>query len=306
MSSDARMGYVALAGRPNVGKSPLLNRLLGLKLGITSRKPQTTRHRLLGIKTVEHAQIVYVDTPGIHLGAKNALNRYMNRTATSTFEGVDSVVFLVEALRWSDEDQYVLQRLRRLREIPLVLAVNKVDKVKQRAELLPFIEQISAQAEFQDVFPLSAKTGANVEALESCLLQLLPPGEPLFPEDQYTDRSERFLVAELVREKLIRLLGEEVPYRLAVEIEQFTYEEPQTPKQRGLYHIGAVIWVERPGQKAIVIGKQGEMLKNIGSQARRDIEVLLGGKVFLQLWVKVKSGWSDNDKALRQLGYTED
>jgi GTP-binding protein Era len=291
-------GYVALVGRPNVGKSTLLNRLIGQKISITSRKPQTTRHRLLGIKTLGADQIIYVDTPGLHRDAQRAINRYMNRAASGALADVDVIVFLVEATRWLAEDDYVLELLRR-GQAPVILGINKIDRVKNRAELLPYIQEISAKMNFAGVFPLSAEQGDNVEALEAALVPYLPEGILLFPEDQVTDRSVRFLAAEIIREKLIRRLGEELPYRISVEIERFNEEERLT-------RIHALIWVEKPGQKAIVIGQQGRLLKEIGTQARLDLEQLLERKVFLELWVKVREGWSDDERTLQQLGYHDE
>jgi GTP-binding protein Era len=292
-----RCGYVAIIGRPNVGKSTLLNRLVGQKLSIISPKPQTTRHRILGINTRPDAQILYVDTPGIHLGAKQAMNRYMNRVAGAAINDVDVIVFMVAGLRWSDEDQHVLDRLAEV-HVPVILAVNKVDRVTDKADLLPHLHQLAGLREFADVFPLSASRGDNVEALEARIVALLPEAPPLYPEDQITDRSERFIAAELIREHLFRRLGQELPYALTVEIEQYKTEKE-------VLHIHAVIWVSRDSHKAIVIGQGGEGLKRVGAAARRELEQMLETKVFLQLWVKVKKGWSDDERALRSLGYTE-
>jgi GTP-binding protein Era len=291
-------GYVAIIGRPNVGKSTLLNRLLGQKISITAHKPQTTRHRILGINTTDTAQIVYVDTPGIHGSAREALNRYMNRAAMSSLNDVDVVIFVVEALSWNDQDDFVLQKLSQS-DVPVILAVNKVDKIKHKDDLLPYLQQLSSKMNFAAVVPLSARTGDSVMALQEEVIQRLPESAPFYPEDQVTDRSERFLAAEYIREKLMRSLGQELPYALTVEIERFADEE-------NLKRISAIIWVSRPGQKAIIIGKQGSRLKTIGEQARKDMERAFDCKVFLQLWVKVKQGWSDDEKALRSLGYTDD
>lgn len=297
-SGGFRSGYVALVGRPNVGKSTLLNHLLGHKLSITSRKPQTTRHTILGIKTAAQAQIVYVDTPGVHQTSRRAMNRYMLRSATRVLQDVDVVVFVVEALQWTEADALVLQHLERVKA-PVLLAVNKVDRVADKARLLPYLAEAAGRREFAQVIPVSALRNQGLEALEQEITALLPEGGPFFPEDQITDRSERFLAAEIVREKLMRRLGQEVPYALTVEIESFE----DTP---GLARIGAVIWVERANQKAIVIGSGGAQLKDTGRQAREDLERLLGKKVFLQLWVKVKEGWSDDERALRSLGYGDE
>ena len=292
-----RCGYIALVGRPNVGKSTLLNRILGQKISITAHRPQTTRHRILGVKTVGNAQAVYVDTPGIHQHAPKAMNRYMNRAATSTIDEVDLVVFLVEGLRWTEEDEMVLQRLAGVGK-PVFLAVNKVDALTDKAKLLPYLEELARKLDFAEVFPLSARKGTNVEDLERALMARLPEGCPLFPPDQITDRTERFLAAELVREKLTRKLGQEVPYALTVEIEQFK-------EQNGRLEIAALILVDRPGQKAIVIGKGGLTLKEVGSEARKDMERLFDSKVHLQLWVKIREGWADDERALQSLGYTD-
>lgn len=296
--AKSRCGFVALVGRPNVGKSTLLNRLLGQKISITTPKPQTTRHRLLGIKTEPGRQVVYVDTPGLHLQEKRAVNRYMNRAARSAVTDVDVVVFVVEALRWTDEDDHVLEALA-AGEAPVVLAVNKVDRVKDKGRLLPFLQEVAQKMGFLEVIPLSASKGEQVDVLEQALLRHLPVSPPLFPEEQVTDRSERFLAAELVREKLMLRLGEELPYALAVEIERFEEKE-------GIVHIDALIWVEREGQKKIVVGRGGHVLREVGRAARLDMEKLFGNKVFLQLWVKVKEGWSDDERALKSLGYGDD
>lgn len=298
--SDAvtRAGYVALLGRPNVGKSALLNRLLAQKISITSPKPQTTRHTILGIQTLADAQIIYVDTPGLHLNARRAINRYMNRVAGNTLAYVNIVVFLVEALRWTDEDEAVLQRLS-VFEGPVILAVNKVDQVREKARLLPFLQKISSQRGFTEVVPISAVKADNVDVLEQLIVSLLPVSEFLFPPDQITTASRRFIAAELVREKLTRYLREELPYGLTVEIETFTERDD-------LLHIGALIWVERPGQKRIVIGEKGSVLKEIGRQAREDMESLFERKVFLETWVKVREDWADDERALRRLGYQDD
>jgi GTP-binding protein Era len=298
MAEPFRCGYIALVGRPNVGKSTLLNRILGQKLSITSRRPQTTRHSILGIKTLAHAQLVYVDTPGIHDYAGRAINRYMNRAAGTVLQDVDVVVFIVEALRWLPDDELVLKKVAGL-DCPVLLAINKIDTLASRELLLPELEKLSSRHDFAEIIPISASKGTNVAALESAIEARLPQAPPYFPEDQITDRSERFLVAELIREKLFRKLARELPYGLTVEVEAFRREPRIT-------HIHALIWVERQGQKNIVIGRQGTLLKEVGQQARRDIEALIGGKVNLQLWVKVKEGWVDDERALRSLGYTQD
>lgn len=293
-----RCGYVAIIGRPNVGKSTLLNNILGLKLSITSRKPQTTRHQILGVKTVDEGQFIYVDTPGIHGGGKKAINRYMNRAATSVIHDVDVILFLVQSLKWTEEDQMVLDKLGQA-EAPIVLVVNKTDKIEDKNQLLPFLEEMNKKHAFNNIIPISAKKGSNVEALEKIILQLLPENQPLFDEEQYTDRSVRFLAAEIIREKLIRELGKELPYQTTVEIEKYTEKEKLT-------EIHALILVETKGQKKIIIGNKGARLKSIGTKARIDMEKLIDQKVFLQIWVKVKAGWSDSESALRSLGYDTD
>jgi len=297
MSEEFRSGYISIVGRPNVGKSTLLNHLLEQKLSITSRKPQTTRHNIIGIKTVENTQFVYVDTPGMHKGGKKAMNRYLNRAANTAMQDVNVIVFVIEALHWTDEDQAVLEKIKQA-GVPVILAVNKIDQLDDKGSLLPFIGEVSAKMEFTDIVPLSALKGKNLEAMETSVRKLLPVCEPFYPEDQITDRSERFLASEIVREKLMRRLGQELPYGISVEIESFVEEGR-------MYRIHAVIWVERKGQKIIVIGKGGSMLKSIGKDARIDMEKLFDAKVFLELWVKVKEGWSDDERALRSLGYTD-
>lgn len=294
-----RSGYVAIIGRPNVGKSTLINRILGLKLCITSRRPQTTRHRILGIKTTAASQLIYVDTPGIHSDGKRAMNRYMNRAAAASIEGVDVVVFVIEGTKWTDEDERVLNKLRQDSSRPVILAMNKIDKLEDKAILLPQVEKLADKFNFAAIVPLSARRGINIESLEESIYELMPEGELIFEEDQLTDRSSRFLAAEMVREKLFRHLGQELPYALTVDIEQFEDDD-------GMYRISAVIYVERSGQKSIVIGKKGELLKQVGKDAREDMEKLFGCKVFLQLWVKVREGWSDNERMLRNLGYNDD
>ncbi|MEJ2345298.1 MAG: GTPase Era [Gammaproteobacteria bacterium] len=293
-----RCGFVAIVGRPNVGKSTLLNRIVGQKVSITSHRPQTTRHRIVGIKTAGETQYVYVDTPGLHLGAKSAINRYMNRTASSALADVDVVLFVVEALRWTDEDENVASRLTSGRA-PVILVVNKVDVLKDKSALLPYLEQVAGKGKFAEIVPVSAGTGTGLVDLERLVARRLPEGVHYFPEDQVTDRSERFLAAELVREKLMRMLRQELPYALTVEIERFREDE-------GVLHVDAVIWVERKGQKAIVIGKGGATLKEVGKQARLEMEAMFASKVFLRLWVKVKEGWADDERILRSLGYSDE
>ena len=297
-----KSGFVALIGRPNVGKSTLMNRILGQKISITSHKPQTTRHRILGIKTEDGVQAIYVDTPGLHSTAKNAMNRYMNKTAKNVIHEVDVVIFLVEAGVWTKEDDSVIDRLKQV-SAPVVLVVNKVDMVKDKADLLPFIKKVSGKYKFLEVLPVSAMKGEGVERLESIVADLLPEGPALYSEDQVTDKTERFMAAELIREKLMRTLRQEIPYALTVEIENFKLD---ASGKKEILNIDAVIWVERAGQKGIVIGKDGATLKSIGKQARIDMEKSFDQKVFLNLWVKVKGGWSDNERTLKSLGYNDE
>jgi len=292
-----RCGYVAIVGRPNVGKSTLLNHILGQKISITSRKPQTTRHQVLGIKTQNNYQIIFVDTPGLHMNAGKAINRYMNRAASSAIRDVDLVVFVVDRTAWTEEDTMVLQQIQQA-GLPAMLVLNKIDLLADKAELLPHLQIVAAKAEFAAILPVSALRQHNVDALEEQILALLPESEYFFPEDQITDRSQRFLAAEIVREKIMRQLGDELPYAIAVEIEEFVQEGE-------ILHIAAVIFVERKGQKKILIGDKGSRLHSVGSDARRDMEALFDSKVMLRLWVKVKSGWSDDERALRSLGYDD-
>ncbi len=290
-------GYVALIGRPNVGKSTLMNHLLGQKISITSRKPQTTRHRILGISTTDAGQAVYVDTPGMHKSEKRALSRYLNRTADMTLSGVDLVVWLIDGLAWKEYDEVIFDKLEQA-GLPVILAVNKIDRIKDKDSVLAFFEDAQKRFPFRHYVPVSALKGINLDRLEHMIIEELPESEPVFPEDQITDRSMRFMAAEIIREKLTRRLGDELPYALTVEIER--YEELQN-----ITRIYAVIWVERETQKNIVIGKQGSMLKKVGTDARKDIEKLIDQKAYLQLWVKVKKGWSDSERALQSLGFNE-
>ncbi|MFN7184506.1 MAG: GTPase Era [Thermomonas haemolytica] len=298
-------GAVAVIGRPNVGKSTLVNALVGAKVSITSNRPQTTRHRLLGIATFPGGQLQLVDTPGIHgeQGGKRsgkAMNRMMNRAARGALEGVDAALLVVEAGRWDHEDGLAFDALRDA-GLPVVLAINQVDKLKDKTALLPFIAKVTEGRAFAAVHPLSALKRSGLEPLVASLLALVPEGEPAFGEDEITDKSQRFLAGELVREQLMRQLGAELPYATTVEVE--TFEEEPSPQAGVMYRIGAVIWVEREGQKAIVIGKGGERLRAIGTRAREQMERLFGAKVFLQTWVRVREGWSDDEAALRALGY---
>ena len=294
-------GFVAIVGRPNVGKSTLMNRILGQKISITSRRPQTTRHQVLGIKTEGDAQAIFVDTPGIHILGKDrnkAINRFMNQAAVQALRDVDCVVFLVDRTRWTEEDQIVLERLANV-EAPVILAVNKVDRLQDKATLLPWLAELGNKREFAAVVPIAAQHGTNVPELEAEIDKHLPEGIHFFPEDQVTDKSMRFLAAEMVREKVMRQLGDELPYQMTVEIEEFRDEAR-------VVHISALILVERQGQKKILIGDSGDRIKKIGREARLDMERALDKKVMLNLWVKVKRGWSDDERALKSLGYDLD
>ncbi len=288
-------GYIALIGRPNVGKSTLMNHLLGQKISITSRKPQTTRHRILGINTCEKGQAIYMDTPGMHQNEKKALNRYLNQTADTTLFGVDVVVWLIDGLAWQDYDDVIFKKLKRA-NLPVILVVNKIDRVKDKEVIFSFFDEAKKKYPFKELIPVSALKQINLKPLETAIFSLLPENDLIYPKDQITDRPTRFLAAEIVREKLTRRLGDELPYSLTVEIER--YEE-----QKNITKIYATILVERDTQKNIVIGKQGEMLKKVGTDARIDIEKLIDKKVYLQLWVKVKKGWSDSERALKSLGF---
>jgi GTP-binding protein Era len=266
-------------------------------VAIVSRKPQTTRHRILGVRHLPDAQIIYVDTPGMHARTPREMNRYLNRTASSALADVDAIVFVADGLQWTDDDELALSKAREARA-PLLLVVNKVDRIADKSKLLPHLAELASKADFAEVVPLSARRGTNVAALEAALLKLLPESPQLFPDDQITDRSERFRAAELVREQLMRALGQELPYATTVEIEALESDQK-------LVRVSAIIWVERPGQKAIVIGKNGQLLKRIGQDARHEMERLFGRQVYLQLWAKVREGWSDDRQALRSLGYEE-
>lgn len=290
-----RCGLIALIGRPNVGKSTLLNHLVGQKVSITSRKPQTTRQRLLGIKTVGDAQLIYVDTPGFQLGYKKALNRYMNRTISNTVNDVDVILFMTDRLRFTEDDDKLLAGLGKT-QCPVFLVINKIDALDDREQLLPFIDAARQHFPFAEVVPLSALKEQNTDALETTLVRYLPENPWLYAEDQLTDRTARFLAAEFVREKITRQMGDELPHEVAVEIEEFKVEN-------GVYHISALILVERAGQKRMLIGAEGSRLKMIGTEARLELERLFDSKVMLKLWVKVKGGWSDDERALQSLGF---
>lgn len=298
MKDDFVSGYVALIGRPNTGKSTLLNLLVGQKVSITSRRPQTTRHRIIGIKTDEHAQIMYVDTPGLHKSEGGMMSRYLNRAASGSLEGVDCILLLITSNGWKAEDEQAL-KLAQQQTVPVVLVINKIDKLKDPAQLLPLIETSRGKMSFAEIIPVSAQSGAGVSDLECTLRRYLPVHPPHYPPDQLSDRNDRFMAAELVREQIFRLLGKEVPYAAAVEIQEFKQE----PK---IIRIEAVIWVEKDGQKAILIGKDGERMKEIGRHARLAMQKAFASKVYLGLWVKVREGWSDDARALRSLGYGDD
>jgi len=292
-------GFIAIVGRPNVGKSTLLNQLLGQKVSITSRKPQTTRHRIMGIHTEGEYQAIYVDTPGLHIEEKRAINRLMNRAASSSIGDVELIIFVVEGTRWTADDEMVLNKLKE-NKVPVLLAINKVDNVTDKSVLLPHMKFLSEQMDFMDMVPISAESGKNVDTIASIVRKRLPVAEHHFPEDYITDRSQRFMASEIIREKLMRFLGAELPYSVTVEIERFITNE------RGGYDINGLILVEREGQKKMVIGNKGARIKTIGIEARKDMEELFEMKVHLELWVKVKSGWADDERALRSLGYVDD
>lgn len=292
-------GFIAIVGRPNVGKSTLLNQLIGQKISITSRKAQTTRHRILGIDTQGLNQAIYVDTPGLHLEEKRAINRLMNRAASSSIGDVELIIFVVEGTHWTDDDEMVLTKLQAAKT-PVLLAINKIDNLQDKAELLPHIQKLSGKMSFLDVVPLSAEQNYNVQTIADIVHRHLPEASHHFPEDYVTDRSERFMASEIIREKLMRFLGAELPYSVTVEIERFVTNE------RGGYDINGLILVEREGQKKMVIGNKGSKIKTIGSEARKDMQTMFETKIHLELWVKVKSGWADDERALRSLGYSDD
>jgi GTP-binding protein Era len=293
--SDKRSGSVALAGRPNVGKSTLLNALVGQKLSIVTPRPQTTRQRLIGLMQSPEAQIAFIDTPGLHLGQRRALNRAMNRTAAGALVDADLVLFVLEALRWTDEDEAALARIRE-RARSVIAVVNKADRVRPRERLLPYLAQLGERHDFKAIVPVSALKGHNLEQLRAVIVAALPVGEPMFPLDQITDRSLEFRIAETIREKLTLELVEELPYGVAVEIEQIELQPD------GRQEVSAVIWVDRAGHKPIVIGAGGARLKRIGRAARLELNELLGARFHLTLWVKVREDWADDARALRQLG----
>ncbi|MGV3345127.1 GTPase Era [Enterobacteriaceae bacterium LUAb1] len=292
-------GFIAIVGRPNVGKSTLLNQLLGQKISITSRKPQTTRHRITGIHTEGAYQAIYVDTPGLHMEEKRAINRLMNRAASSSIGDVELIIFVVEGTRWNPDDEMVLNKLKD-GKTPVLLAINKVDNITEKSMLLPHLQVLSQKMNFIDIVPICAENGENVNVIADIVRKRLPEAEHHFPEDYITDRSQRFMASEIIREKLMRFLGAELPYSVTVEIEQFVTNE------RGGYNINGLILVERDGQKKMVIGNKGSRIKTIGIESRKDMEAMFECKVHLELWVKVKSGWADDERALRSLGYVDD
>lgn len=304
---DFKAGFVAIVGRPNVGKSTLMNHLLGQKLSITSRKPQTTRHRIHGILTSDTYQIVFVDTPGIHTKQIKAINERMNKTAVSALLDVDVVLFVVDGMHWREDDLLALEKLATTK-LPVVLVINKADTIKDKSKILPLIGEYQESFEFADIIPVSALRGHNLDRLMSVITGFLPRRPPIFDSEQMTDRSERFLASEIVREKIMRISGDEVPYDLTVQIDTFkdepAHKDPETGKwRRACTFIDATIFVERMGQKTIIIGDKGSRIKQVGIEARQDMEKLFDKKIMLTLWVKVKKGWSDDERALNSLGY---
>ncbi|AZQ92801.1 GTPase Era [Moraxella catarrhalis] len=302
-----RAGFVAIVGRPNVGKSTLMNHMLGQKLSITSRKPQTTRHRIHGILTDEDRQIVFVDTPGIHSKEVRAINERMNKAAISALADVDVVLFVVDGIQWREDDLLTLEKLSAT-NLPVILVINKADTVKDKSKLLPVIESFSESFDFADIIPVSALRRHNLDRLQSVIGEYLPIRPAIFDAEQITDRSERFLASEIIREKIMRISGDEVPYDLTVQIDTFkdepAHKDPETGKWRkAVTFIDATIFVERAGQKSIIIGDKGAKIKQVGIDARKDMEVLFDRKIMLTLWVKVKRGWSDDERALNSLGY---
>tara|TARA_B100001564_G_scaffold350960_1_gene356123 strand:+ start:4738 stop:5634 length:897 start_codon:yes stop_codon:yes gene_type:complete len=297
MDLKTKSGYVSIVGKTNAGKSTLLNNILGQKIAITSRKPQTTRHRFLGIRTNNEYQIIFVDTPGFHSGQKRALNRYMNKVASNAMRGVDIVLYVLDKLNWTEDD---LSRVHSISdETSVILVINKVDKLEEKNSLLPFIEKLSKEDLFSHIIPISALKDIGVEGLVNLIHEDLPLGDHLYPEDQVTDISERFLASEIIRENCINRLGDELPYRISVSIERFS-------EVKGITHIDSVIFVEKQSQKGMLIGQSGSMLKAIGTASRKELEKLLESKVMLKTWVKVKSGWSDNESLLPSMGYDLD
>ena len=296
MNEDkTKSGLVSIIGRSNVGKSTLLNHLIEHKVSITSRKPQTTRFRVLGIKTKGLCQAVIIDTPGYHRGQKRALNKYMNRVALSAMTGIDILLFVVEALKWKEEDQFLLQKiLKGLNKV--ILVINKIDKLKQKDRLLPYIDQLTDKHDFMDIIPISALKGKNIKRLEKLILTNLPTAEHLYPEEQTTDMTEKFLISETIREKCIARVGQEIPYRIAVTIDQFEQKDL-------ILLISAIVYVEKKSQKGILIGLGGKNLKSIGTSSRKELERTFQKKVMLKLWVKVKKNWTDNETIMKSMGY---
>ncbi len=296
--ADYKSGYVAVIGRPNVGKSTLINQILQQKLSIVSHKPQTTRHQILAIHSTETAQIVFIDTPGIHNQKGTALNKHLNQTAQSSSHGVDAVLFLVEALKWTDEDLRAVKVMSQS-SAKKILVINKVDKVKNKEQLIPFVEKIVGEFDFNDVHYISALRNKHINPLLAAIYETLPAGSPIFDEDQVSDRSTRFFITELIREQLMERFHQELPYSVTVNIEAYEIKG-------AIHHIHANIWVERNNQKRIIIGTKGEAIKQIGINARREIEKFIENKVNLKLWVKVKSSWTDDIRAIEALGYTDE
>ena len=297
-ATQEKSGYVAIVGRPNVGKSTLLNYILGQKLSITSRRPQTTRHQIVGIKTEGTVQTIYVDTPGLHLDQnEKAINRYMNKAASSALKDVDVIIMVVDRTRWNEADDYVFAKVQHA-PCPVIVAINKIDMLEDKGDLLPYMQALQTKFPTATLMPISAVHGDYIDQLEAKVMASLPAGLHFYPEDQISDRSSRFLAAELVREKIMRQLGDELPYQMTVEIEEFDHDGK-------VLHISALILVERKGQKRILIGDKGERIKLIGHDARIDMEQMFDSKVMLNLWVKIKSGWSDDERALQSLGYND-
>ena len=288
-------GSIAVVGRPNVGKSTLINELIGQKLSITSHRPQTTRHRINAIDTQKAYQMVFVDTPGIHIGNNKAINSYMNRAASSSFSDVDIIIWMVEVFKWTKEDARVLEHLSRV-DVPVLLCINKIDKASTVDKILPFLEILSEKFNATEVFPISAFDRSDIKKFRDLILKYLPEQAAIFDEDFITDRSQKFVISEFIREKLMRNLSNELPYDITVEIEKFELDG-------NLHRIAARIFVDKTSQKSIVIGQNGAMLKKIGKESRETIEGFLETKVFLELWVKVRQGWSDDKRALASLGY---
>ena len=297
MENNTKSGFIAIVGRPNVGKSTLLNRLIGEKISITADKPQTTRHKISGVKTIGNKQAIYIDTPGIHKCNKRAINQQMNRLASSVLKDVDAIIFIIEALNWLPEDDLVLNKISKA-SCSVFLLANKIDLYNNKSELLPFLDQVSKKMKFTEVIPISAKKDIQIDILEQKIFTILPTGPFYYPQEQITDRTQKFRMAEIIREKLTRILQHELPYALTVNIESLQQEQDQI-----IVH--AVIWVEKSSQKQIVIGKKGEMLKAIGTKARLEINKIFNCRIHLQLWVKVQKSWSNNKKALQDLGYIE-